>query len=55
LKQHRQVVKLLGAQESMLLLWALARVGHRDPPAQLALTQRATTQVRHMGKQVFRA
>ncbi|KAF6254162.1 hypothetical protein COO60DRAFT_1642574 [Scenedesmus sp. NREL 46B-D3] len=45
LKQQRQVLKLLGPTESMLLLWAFGRVGHSDPPAQLLLTQRATTQV----------
>lgn len=28
----------------MLLLWALARVGHNDPPVQLWVTQRAATQ-----------
>jgi predicted metal-binding membrane protein len=29
-----------------MLLWALARVGHNDPPALLWITQRAATQVR---------
>ncbi len=29
----------------MLLLWALTRVGHNDPPALLWITQRAATQV----------
>jgi hypothetical protein len=44
-KQQRQLLKLLGPTESMLLLWAFGRVGHSDPPAQLLLTQRAATQV----------
>jgi hypothetical protein len=44
-KQQRQQLKLLGPTESMLLLWAFGRVRHRDAPAQLLLTQRATTQV----------
>lgn len=45
LKQQRHVLGLLGPQESMLLLWAFARVQYKDPPAELLLLQRATTQV----------
>lgn len=48
-KQQKHVLWLLGPQESMLLLWAIAEVQHKDPPAQLLLTQRATTQVTHCG------
>lgn len=29
----------------MLLLWAFLYVGHKDPPAELAITQHAATQV----------
>lgn len=43
-KQQRYVLGLLGPQESMLLLWAFARVQHMDAPAQLLLIQRAVTQ-----------
>eukprot|EP00775_Hariotina_reticulata_P005134 gene5134-5374_t len=49
LKQQRSVLKLLGPEEAMLLCWSLAWVQHHDLPAQLLLTQRATTQAGSAG------